>query len=120
MNPVLESSSASLQRAIEQIVRDAVTAAVRETLPPLRVEDAKPVAPALDDLLDRRNLSCALALHAGRRVAVATLASLATRGGGPPFRLFGRRPLYRWGDAMEWAEQNTKPPRRSTSESDVQ
>jgi hypothetical protein len=27
----------------------------------------------------------------------------ATRGGGPRYRLFGRKPLYRWGDALEWA-----------------
>jgi hypothetical protein len=45
-----------------------------------------------------------------------TLATKATRGGGPPYQLFGRIPLYRWGDSLAWAEARLGPARRSTSE----
>ena len=34
-----------------------------------------------------------------------TLATKASRGGGPPYRLFGRKPLYRWGDGLDWASR---------------
>jgi hypothetical protein len=47
-----------------------------------------------------------------------TLATKATRGGGPPYRLFGARALYRWGDALAWAESRLSAPRSSTSEAD--
>ena len=52
------------------------------------------------------------------RTAPATLATMASRGGGPPYRLFGRRVLYRWGDALTWVRSRLSPPRRSTSEGD--
>jgi hypothetical protein len=59
----------------------------------------------------------ALALNeAGFPVTPKTLATKATRGGGPPFRHFGVRVLYRWGDALAWAEGQLSAPRRSTSE----
>ena len=45
---------------------------------------------------------------------------MATRGGGPPYQIFGRWPLYRWGDALAWAEARLSQPRRSTSEADAQ
>jgi hypothetical protein len=35
---------------------------------------------------------------AGFPTSPATLATKASRGGGPPFRKFGPRALYRWGD----------------------
>ena len=57
---------------------------------------------------------------AGFPVKAKTLATMATRGGGPPYQIFGRRPLYRWGDALAWAEARLSPPRRSTSEADAQ
>jgi hypothetical protein len=52
----------------------------------------------------------------GYPIKAKTLATKATRGGGPPYRVFGIRPIYRWGDALEWAESVTSPLRRSTSE----
>jgi hypothetical protein len=55
----------------------------------------------------------------GYKVAPKTLATKATRGGGPPYSLFGGRALYRWGDALAWAESLTTPARRSTSEADA-
>lgn len=56
---------------------------------------------------------------AGYPVATKTLATKATRGGGPPYSLFSGRALYRWGDALDWARSMTTPPRRNTSETDA-
>jgi hypothetical protein len=55
----------------------------------------------------------------GYPVSARTLATKATRGGGPPYSLFGQRAMYRWGDALEWAQSLTTPPRRTTAEADV-
>jgi hypothetical protein len=71
-----------------------------------------------DALLRRRQVAEALTV-AGYPVKPATLATKASRGGGPPFRMFGRVPLYRWGDALGWAKSRLSPPRRSTSEADA-
>ena len=68
------------------------------------------------DTLLRRNETADALTSAGYPVSTATLATKATRGGGPPFRSFGRIPLYRWADALAWAEGRLSPPRRSTSE----
>ena len=72
-----------------------------------------------DAFLTRERTAQALTA-AGYPVATKTLATKATRGGGPPYRLFSGRALYRWGDALEWARALTTPPRRSTSEADAQ
>lgn len=53
---------------------------------------------------------------AGYPVSAATLATKATRGGGPSYRLFGRRPLYRWGDALAWAESRLSEVRSTTAD----
>jgi hypothetical protein len=45
-----------------------------------------------------------------------TLATQATRGGGPPYQLYGRIPLYRWQDVLTWAQRRLSAPRCSTSE----
>ena len=68
-----------------------------------------------DTLLRREQLATALT-EAGFPVRTATLATKATRGGGPPYRNFGRIPLYRWGDALTWAAGRLSLPRSSTSE----
>jgi hypothetical protein len=46
----------------------------------------------------------------------ATLATFATRGSGPAFRKFGHKPLYRWGDVVDWARSKTSKPVHSTAE----
>jgi hypothetical protein len=69
----------------------------------------------LDALLTREKVAAALT-EAGFPVRSATLATKASRGGGPPYRLYGRRPLYRWGDALEWAVRRTTEPACSSSE----
>ncbi len=73
----------------------------------------------LDALLTRERTAEALT-EAGYPVATKTLATKATRGGGPLYSLFSGRALYRWGDALEWARSLTTAPRRSTSEADKQ
>jgi hypothetical protein len=54
--------------------------------------------------------------EAGFPVKAATLTTKASRGGGPPYHLFGPRALYRWGDSLEWARQRLSGPRRSAAE----
>jgi hypothetical protein len=56
---------------------------------------------------------------AGFPVRKATLATLASRGGGPPYRKFGTRPIYRWGDLVSWAHARLGPVVSSTSEADA-
>jgi phosphate-selective porin len=71
-----------------------------------------------DALLRRKQVAEALT-SAGFPVAPASLATMVCRGGGPPYRTFGRVVLYKWGDALEWAEARMTAPRRSTSEADA-
>jgi hypothetical protein len=68
--------------------------------------------------LTRKATSSALT-EAGFPVAEKTLATKATRGGGPPFRKFGPRALYQWGDTLQWAQSRLSAPMRSTSEPDT-
>ena len=62
------------------------------------------------DTLLRRKTTAAALRDAGFPVALATLETCATRGGGPPFQRFGRIPLYRWGDCLDWANKKLTPP----------
>ncbi len=71
-----------------------------------------------DSLLTRDRTAAALT-EAGFPVKAKTLATKATRGSGPPYRKFGLRVLYRWGDALAWAEGRLTAPYRSTSEQDA-
>ena len=71
-----------------------------------------------ETLLRRKQTAEALTA-AGYPVAEKTLATKAVRGGGPTYRLFGRTVLYRWGDALAWAEARLSEPRRSTAEADA-
>jgi hypothetical protein len=71
-----------------------------------------------DALLTRAKTADALT-EAGFPIAEATLATKATRGGGPPYQLFGPRALYRWRYALEWAQASLTEPRLSTSEGDA-
>ena len=77
-----------------------------------------PVSPATkyapDTLLTRDAIAAALN-DAGFPISAATLATKATRGGGPPYRLFGRRPLYEWGPTLEWARGRLSAPIPNTS-----
>jgi hypothetical protein len=66
-----------------------------------------------------RNAIAAALTEAGFPIRPATLATKATRGGGPPFQRFGAKPLYRWADALAWAQSRLSPPIGSTSELDA-
>lgn len=71
-----------------------------------------------DSLLTRERTAAALT-EAGFPVKAKTLSTKATRGGGPPYRKFGLRVLYRWGDALAWAEGRLSEAYSSTSERDA-
>jgi hypothetical protein len=71
----------------------------------------------VDARLTREQTAAALT-EAGFPIQAGTLATKATRGGGPPYQLFGTRVLYRWADALKWAEGRLSAPRASTSEHD--
>jgi hypothetical protein len=45
-----------------------------------------------------------------------TLATKATRGGGPPFRIFGKSAIYQWCDVVAWVLETMGEPARTTSE----
>ena len=74
--------------------------------------------PQPDDLLTRTQAAAALTA-AGYPTATATLATKVCRGGGPLYRTYSGRALYRWADALAWAESRTSAPRRSTAEADA-
>lgn len=89
--------------------------AVREALEAIPL--ARPgVAPRDPDARLTRKETAAALTAAGLPVAEKTLATKATRGGGPAYSLFSGRALYRWGDALAWAEARVSTPRRNTSE----
>ena len=71
-----------------------------------------------ETLLARETLSAALK-EAGYPISAATLATKASRGGGPPYRKFGARALYPWGKSLEWARSKLGPLVTSTSELDA-
>lgn len=64
----------------------------------------------------RRKLTSDSLTEAGYPTSEKTLATLASRGDGPPYHLYGRYPLYKWGDALAWAQARLKPARCSTAE----
>ena len=69
----------------------------------------------LDTHLTRAQLAEALT-SAGFPISTPTLATMVTRGGGPPYSKWGPRASYRWGDALAWAKARRAAPRRSSSE----
>ena len=68
-----------------------------------------------DSLLTRSDAATALT-DAGFPTSAATLATKASRGGGPAYRLYGRKPLYRYADLMAWAEGRCSKTIHSTAE----
>jgi hypothetical protein len=77
------------------------------------------IIPASADALLRRSQTAAALTERGYPISTATLATKATRGGGPPYLLFGRIPLYPWGTALAWAESRLSPLVRSSAEADA-
>jgi alkylation response protein AidB-like acyl-CoA dehydrogenase len=74
---------------------------------------AIPTSP--DVFLGRAQAAAALT-EAGFPVSAATLSTKATRGGGPAYRLFGQKSLYRWGDALAWAQSRCTRPHTAKAE----
>jgi hypothetical protein len=72
-----------------------------------------------ETLLRREQLAAALD-EAGYPVSPKTLAAWACRGGGPPFRKWGRFPMYPWGEALAWAKARLGPLVRSASEAEAE
>jgi hypothetical protein len=68
-----------------------------------------------DALLTRRQAAKALK-DRGIPVAEGTLSTKASRGGGPPYQLFGKIALYRWGALVHWALAEMGEPASSASE----
>ena len=79
---------------------------------------ANAIPDTADALLTRSRTAEALTA-AGFPVKAKTLATKATRGGGPRYCRFGPRVLYRWNDALAWAEGRLTAPHCSTSEQDA-
>ena len=73
-----------------------------------------------DKMLTRAEFCAALKEATGIAVSPATLATKATRGGGPVFVKFGPRAMIRWGDGLAWAQARLSKPRTSTSEADTE
>lgn len=74
------------------------------------------IIPDSHDVLLGREAGARALTAAGYVTSPATLATKATRGNGPSYRIFGKRAIYRWGDLLAWAEASAAPLRRSTSE----
>jgi hypothetical protein len=65
--------------------------------------------------LTRRALAKALT-EAGYPIAYGTLQTKASRGGGPPYEIFGRVALHTWGPSLAWAKARTSGPVSNASE----
>jgi hypothetical protein len=76
----------------------------------------------LNDRLTREQLAAALT-RVGLPIKPSTLAAMALRGDGPPFAVWGRRPLYSLDAALAWAQRRLDESSRShvaTDESRLQ
>jgi hypothetical protein len=70
---------------------------------------------APDTQLTSYQLSDTLTEH-GYKTSVATLNSKACLGSGPPYRLYGRQRVYRWGDVIDWLDAMLGEPASSATE----
>jgi hypothetical protein len=66
--------------------------------------------------LRRREAAEYLAMRHGFGIAAATLAKLASVGGGPAFNRIGRTPFYPIDELDRWVEERIGPLVRSTSD----
>src|ERR1051325_6556528 len=64
--------------------------------------------------LSRKATAAALPA-AGFRTSSETLATWASRGGGPPFQKYGRWPIYTWDSSLAWARERCSPVVTSTA-----
>jgi hypothetical protein len=71
-----------------------------------------------DDARLRRTPFAQALTAAGFPVAPTTLATMASRGGGPPYQKFGRYPIYTFGEGLRWAQSRLSRVVTTTSELD--
>jgi hypothetical protein len=100
------------------ILPDGSAAAAHAAHTSVKTGSASAISLNPDALLDRKRTANALT-EAGYPTSSATLATKASRGGGPPYQLYGRIPLYRWGNSLAWAQSRLSDPVRNTSESQI-
>ncbi len=82
----------------------------------IALESAKPIRPSYRPRLRRWNAAEYLGDVHGVQIAPATLAKLASVGGGPAITYFGKIPLYALLDLDAWAHSRLHNPIWSTSE----
>jgi hypothetical protein len=87
--------------------------------PRLSTEIPDYAIPSDPQTLLTRRATAAVLTSAGFPVTAATLATWASRGGGPRYKLFGRRPLYAWADCLDWARGRLSPPAANSSEASI-
>jgi hypothetical protein len=75
----------------------------------------RPRGPDPETMLTRDQAAAALT-SAGYKIKEKTLATKASRGGGPVYKLFNRRALYRWADVLAWADGHMCAPKRQSSQ----
>jgi hypothetical protein len=80
----------------------------------LQIQETVPTSALL-----RRNECARILTSAGFPISPKTLATMASRGGGPPYHKFGRAVLYRWSEALAWAEARLSPAMCSSFEADA-
>src|SRR5262249_56961612 len=68
-----------------------------------------------DTRLTRRQAAKALT-DCGVPLSEKTLSTKASRGGGPPYQLFGKIAIYTWRTLVAWALAEMREPARSASE----
>jgi hypothetical protein len=71
-----------------------------------------------NSLLSRIAVAEALT-ECGYPIKAKTLATMATRGGGPPYRKWSKVAVYSWADALEWAQGRLSGPQFNTSAGDL-
>ena len=69
---------------------------------------------SLTALLTRKQGAAALTEY-GYKTAESTLDTVASRGGGPVYRLYGGA-VYEWGDLFAWAKSRLLPRRRTAAD----
>jgi hypothetical protein len=82
---------------------------------------AEPFIRPTDDMNFRRcDLPEVARRELGYIIKAATLRTLATRGGGPPYIVIGGVVYINWGDFVSWLKGRTSPKRRTAVEGEIQ
>jgi hypothetical protein len=86
-------------------------------LPPITPPKIPKALESVDPRAFLTRFQVAEALEAcGIPLSYDTLATKATRGGGPPFRIFGKSAVYQWADVIAWVIETMGEPARTTAE----